>query len=109
MTYTPFVWNELIEGAITGLFFLLGTIFSNVAYETGPGGPINALICTQIIYQTSINAIFFDQGISSYELVGTFFGILATIIICLWDDMKALCSSTDKKDIDVSKVDSSGN
>lgn len=105
MTYTPFVWHEFIEGAITGFFFYVGCIFSMVAYETGKGGPINALICTQIVYQTSINALFFDQGISSYELVGTFFGILATIIICLWEDMMALCSPTEKKDIDVSKTD----
>lgn len=59
MSYSVFKWNELIEGAVTGVLFFLGTIFSNLAYETGPGGPINALCCTQIIYQSAINAIFF--------------------------------------------------
>ena len=55
-----FEMNVFIEGQITGVFFGLGTVFTMGAYDSGPGGPINALICTQIIYQTTINAIFFD-------------------------------------------------
>ena len=46
----PFEWNVFIEGCLTGFFFLMGTIFTMVAYDKGPGGPVNALICTQIIY-----------------------------------------------------------
>lgn len=54
-----FILNEFIEGQIVGVFFLAGSVFSTVAFNTGPGGPINALIMTQILYQTTINAIFF--------------------------------------------------
>ena len=56
----PFVLSEAIEGAITGFCFTIASILFMNAYETGPGGPINALISTQLIYQTSVNAIFFD-------------------------------------------------
>ena len=54
----PFEWNEFIEGQITGFFFVIGGIFATNSFQTGPGGPINALITTQIIYQTFINAIW---------------------------------------------------
>lgn len=55
-----FEMNVFIEGQITGVFFGLGTVCTMCAYDYGPGGPVNALICTQIIYQTAINALFFD-------------------------------------------------
>jgi len=42
--------NELIEGSITAIFFILGDIFRSMAFRYGPGGPINALVGTQVIY-----------------------------------------------------------
>ena len=33
----------LSEGSITGFFFTIGGILNPIAYNTGPGGPINAL------------------------------------------------------------------
>lgn len=80
-----FILSDLIYGSITGLLFITGSICQTVSLKTGPGGPINALITTQIVYQTSLNALFFGQGISNFEYGGISFGILAAIIITLGD------------------------
>ena len=40
----------LVEGSIAGLLFTLGSFCTMSAIARGPGGPINSLICTQIIY-----------------------------------------------------------
>jgi len=61
-----FLMNELIEGSITAVFFILGGILNSMAFRYGPGGPINTLVGTQCIYQTLLNALFFDQGLSVY-------------------------------------------
>ena len=63
----------------------MGGICGTNSLQTGPGGPINALIGTQIVYQTMINAVFFGQGLSTFELIGATFGIAAALIIPLWD------------------------
>ena len=42
--------SHFIQGQFTGLFFLMGGIFAMKGIETGPGGPVNALMSTQIIY-----------------------------------------------------------
>ena len=45
-----FLWNEFLEGQIVGVCFMLGAFFTAMAYRSGPGGPITALIMTQSIY-----------------------------------------------------------
>ena len=85
----PLTMKEFLGGQITGVFFTLGTVTTMNAFLTGPGGPINALICTQIVYQTVILAVFFGQEVSVYELIGVAFGISASIMITLCDK---LCS-----------------
>ena len=83
--------QEFLEGQLVGVFFLLGGVFATMSYETGPGGPINAIITTQIIYQTVINAMFFGQDVSSFEFGGIALGITSTLLICLWDDLTKNC------------------
>ena len=63
----------------------MGGIFAMKGIETGPGGPVNALMSTQIIYQTTFNAIVLDQGISVYELTGIAAGLFATCLITMCD------------------------
>ena len=41
-----FMWNEFLEGQIVGVCFMLGAFFTAMAYRSGPGGPITALIMT---------------------------------------------------------------
>ena len=78
-------WSHFLEGQIVGLFFLVGSILSLKGLATGPGGPVNALNKSQILYQTGLNACFFDQGLSSYELSGIGCGLMATLMITLGD------------------------
>lgn len=77
--------NLVIEGSIAGLLFIVGSFCTMSAISQGPGGPINSLICTQIIYQSLINAVFFGQGLSTHEAGGICFGICATLSITLGD------------------------
>ena len=101
-----FVLSEFLQGSITGIFFITGSICQTVSLKTGPGGPINALITTQIVYQTSLNALFFDQGISNFEYGGISFGILAAITITLGDSIiDNVCGKKGKdQDEDYKKV-----
>ena len=87
-----FELHLFLEGLLVGVFFLLGGIFATMAFQTGPGGPINAIITTQIIYQTVINAVAFGQDVSSYELAGIASGMSSTLLICLWDNIAQCCS-----------------
>ena len=52
--------GEFLEGSIIAIFYILGDICLALSYRYGPGGPINALLGTQTIYQTFLNAMFFD-------------------------------------------------
>ena len=88
--------SSLLAGAITGVFFLTGGVMLMTAFSMGPGGPVNALVCTQIIYQTIINALFFGQGISVNELGGICFGIAATLLITLGEDCYNKCFGAKK-------------
>jgi len=87
----PITWTDFLFGSIVGILFAIGQVSSVFAYETGAGGPINALICTQVLYQTTINAIWFGQGLGSFEIAGIACGIMATLIICLGDEVIKKC------------------
>ena len=58
-----------------------------MAFRYGPGGPINALVGTQVIYQTLLNALFFDQALSSFQFYGITAGVTATIVISSGDEI----------------------
>jgi len=45
--------------------------------------------------------MFFDQGFSIFEAAGVGCGIVATLIICLWDEVKMLITGQNKDDEDV--------
>ena len=72
---------------------MVGSICQTIAHETGSGGPIQALICTQILYQTCINAIFFDQALSSFQIAGLACGIAASLMITLGENLFAMFST----------------
>ena len=54
-------WGAFAFGQLVGLLFFAGGLLSFLAFKTGPGGPVNTLISTQIPIQTVLNAIFFGQ------------------------------------------------
>lgn len=86
-----FVLHEFIEGSIVAIFFILGDVFRSLAFRYGPGGPINALVGTQVIYQTVVNALFFNQPLGAFQYYGITAGVLATIIISAGDEMLDMC------------------
>mmetsp|Transcript_43466 Transcript_43466/g.57526 ORF Transcript_43466/g.57526 Transcript_43466/m.57526 type:complete len:90 (+) Transcript_43466:162-431(+) len=79
--------RTFVEGQVTGVFFFIGGIVSPMAYDTGPGGPINALVNTSIVYQTVLAAIFFGQALTAFQIIGIGFGIAASLMITMCDDI----------------------
>ena len=63
-TYVEFDRATLIQGSITAVLFQISSFCLAFAFQTGPGGPVNSLICTQTIYQTYFNYMFFGQSIT---------------------------------------------
>ena len=82
-----FKLNELLEGSVTAVFFILGDVFRSMAFRYGPGGPINALVGTQVIYQTLLNALFFSQALTAFQYYGITAGVLATVVISTGDEI----------------------
>ena len=89
--------HEFIEGSIVAIFFILGDVFRSLAFRYGPGGPINALVGTQVIYQTVVNALFFNQPLGSFQYYGITAGVLATVIISAGDEMIDMCRGSKSK------------
>ena len=83
--------RELAEGSIVAVFFILGDVFRSMAFRDGPGGPINALVGTQVIYQTVVNALFFNQPLGANQYYGITAGVLATVIISTGDELLDMC------------------
>ena len=73
------------------VFFILGDVFRSMAFRDGPGGPINALVGTQVIYQTVVNALFFNQPLGANQYYGITAGVLATVIISTGDELLDMC------------------
>ena len=48
--YNKFELRMFVEGQIAGFFYLIGIISGLKAFESGPGGPISAIINSQVIY-----------------------------------------------------------
>lgn len=79
------------QGQFVGVFFFIGGVTSPICYETGPGGPINALVNTQIIFQTVLSALLFNQTLSPFQILGIAFGIASSIITTSFDDILEKC------------------
>ena len=55
-----FIWKEFLWGCAVSIFFLIGKQTLCVAYAEGPGGPVNAIIITQSLYQVILD-FFIDH------------------------------------------------
>ena len=44
------IMRTFIEGQIVAVFFFIAGITSPICYDTGPGGPITALVSTAVVY-----------------------------------------------------------
>ena len=56
---------SLALGSIVGVLQVAGMCFMLVAYSTGPGGAVQALVSVQVIWQTLFAAIFLGQMVSN--------------------------------------------
>ena len=46
------------------------------------------MVGTQVIYQTALNALFFNQPLSTFQYYGLTVGVFATIVISAGDEIK---------------------
>ena len=56
--------TSLALGSIVGVLQVSGMCFMLVAYSTGPGGAVQALVSVQVIWQTLFDSIFLGQLVS---------------------------------------------
>ena len=48
----------LLYGSSAGFLIVTGNIFMLVSYETGPGGPVQAMVILQSLWQILFDALF---------------------------------------------------
>ena len=78
--------THLFLSSVTALFFFLGTLCSMKAFENGQGGPILALVSSQVLISVLLHhALFSSKGLSGVQLTGLACGLVATVIITMWD------------------------
>ena len=83
----PFILNEYLEIAASGLLFWIGIIFLNKAVTMGLAGPVFALANIQVIIQTILDAIFVGSIPTTLEIVSAALGILGCCTIALGPEM----------------------
>jgi hypothetical protein len=69
-----------------------------LAFVLGPGGPVLALVCTQTIYQTLINAVFFGQELTNFMIYAVVIGVASAVVISAGDDIIACFKRPVKED-----------
>ena len=58
--FSGFEWSEFLSAQCGAFFGTIGMLCCMNALETGPGGPINAIMTTEVIYTTLILAVWFE-------------------------------------------------
>ena len=53
-----------------------------------------------MLYQTVCNAFFFEQSLTTFQVLGVSFGILATLMITLGDELVKRCRDPPAKLVD---------
>lgn len=57
--YDHDIFDDLLQGQIIGLCFLIGTVLYISALKIGPGGPIEALVSSNTLLQVATNVVLF--------------------------------------------------
>ena len=74
---------DLFWGSVAGILLACGKQSICLAYDEGPGGVVNTVLCTMSIYQI-LMAYFIDhQNIYMYGLWGVGIGLIGTALIAL--------------------------
>ena len=83
LSYTPFSWIEFGYGQLIGVLFLVGKQALTLAYAKGPGGPVNAIITTQSLYQVLLDVYVAGQQLGAFGIAGFLVGLAATFCLTL--------------------------
>ena len=88
----PEITNEIIIRNMIGAFIAtLSIIFLSKAIVTGYAGPSLALSSTQMIWNSLLNAIFYGEVLSTYEILALVVGFLGALIISLGPSIQGAC------------------
>lgn len=75
--------TDLFWGSIVGVLLATGKQSICLAYDEGPGGVVNTMLCTMSIYQILLAYFIDHQKIYKYGLWGVIVGLIGTILIAL--------------------------
>ena len=89
---------ELAIGQVVSILFLIGKQSITIAYGEGPGGPVNAILLTQSIYQVLLDYFVDHQEIGMYGLLGFLLALVGTLVIALGNMIVKKCIKREKYD-----------
>jgi len=78
-----FVYSQFLWGCLVSLLFLVGKQSLCVAFAEGPGGPVNAIVITQSLYQVILDIAIEHQVLGKWGIMGFCLGIVGTLIIAV--------------------------
>ena len=79
--------SGFLESQAVSFLFLTGTILYLSALKVGPGGPIEALIATNMIYRVVVNVADQKYSFGSYETALLVFGLIAVLCMTVGDSI----------------------
>ena len=65
---------------LVGFLMLIGKQSICIAYDEGPGGPVNTMLSTQSIYQVLLCLFIDGQLLGTYGISGVVVGIVGTFV-----------------------------
>lgn len=80
---TPFSLEEFLWGCVVSFLFLIGQQSLNLAYAEGPGGPVNALVMTQSLYQIFLDIFLDHQKVGTWGLIGFVIGVFGILLLSI--------------------------
>ena len=87
-----FVLSEFLWGCFISIMYMITKQNQVIAYSEGPGGPVNAMIVTQSLYQLILDVTIEHQSIGPWGLSGVIVGFLAALIIAVGNFVINKCS-----------------
>ena len=93
---TDFSLDEFFWGCVVSVLFLIGKQALCVAYAEGPGGPVNALVITQSLYQIILDIFVEHQHIGAWGFTGFGIGIVGTLFLSVGNMLIKKCITKEK-------------
>jgi hypothetical protein len=90
--------KQFVYGTIVGVLYLLGKLFACIAYDEGPGGPVNTIMMTQSLYQFVLTLTIDHQTVGRNGVIGFVLGLVATVIVSLGNMFIKKCIKKERYD-----------